>query len=163
MKKELSLTIPKSTLIPPPKKSEIIDALTKLEVDKRTKENKEGVIERKRLEDESEKELIKLCLIDPAVFAVEADTGSFWSGKSVVEGIYVKFKIEEKQLPADLKKKLRDLHKLPEHNSNFYFSDVRKEVQAAINGMVSKEERVTALLADEGSRKSLEAMLEAIS
>lgn len=165
MKKDTALTIalPKSKLQPPPKKSEIIDALTRLEIEKRNKQLKADVDKRKALVIEAEKELIEFAMLSPRTFALDADLGSRWSNRDKLSGIRVYIEIDERYLPAELKKKIKEIHALPEDYREAQFHYVRKEIAAAVNGMASHTERVEALLSNDDSKKSLEEMLEVLS
>lgn len=158
-----TLALPKSKLQPPPTKAEVIDALTRLRIEKLEKENKEGVALRKKLNDEAEAELIEFVNATHGSLAKEADTGDWYSGCSKIDGIKVIIRLEEKQLPVALKSKLREIHKLPERIRSYCYSDERKSVALAVSGMGTKDERVNALLKDEVSRDALGKMLEAIS
>lgn len=158
-----TLALTQSKLQPPPTKTEVIDALTRLRIEKLMKENKEGVTLRKKLTAEAEKELVQLCQLDPGAFSPEASIGSWWSGDKKLVGVQVEMEIAENRLPTQLRKKLIQIHSLPERERHFIFNEERKIVSMGMSGMGTKDERVNALLKDESSKAALVKMLEAIS
>lgn len=161
MKKELSLAIPKSKLNPPPKKSEVIDALTKLRVDELNKEQKEQVAERKRLEEEIEPELIEYALSNVASLIKNVKLGYAYDQEKI-NGVGVLIQLDHKDLSKHLIDKLRRIHSLPERVRFYTTSDVRKGILMAVNGMVPHNARVSLLLEDEESSRALKKMLEVI-
>lgn len=161
MKKELALA-PQTKLQPPPKKSEVIDALTRIEVEKRNKEERDGVERRKVLQKECEEEITMMALADTSAYVTEIHWGWGYSGGKL-EGIQVRLDIQDKQFPHELKKKIKEMLSLPSRYCEVQFNSVRKEISALVNQVVPKDERVTAMLADDATRSSLEKMLAIIS
>lgn len=164
--KTLTLALPKSKLQPPPTKSEVIDALTKLRVEKNIAERAKQVAERIVLKKELDTEIEQLATDGAIAFAKSAHLGRYYRDDKFVDGIYVAVIISHKQLSKETHDKLKKFHRLPEREitaHSDYVKMIRKEVQEQVNGIIPRNERVLALLNDETSKAALEKMLEAIS
>lgn len=147
---------------PPPKKSEIIDALTKLRVIQLDEESKRDAAERERMEEEIKPQLVSYAISNLASIVTDINTGHCYGDKKIC-GVKVLLELEQKDLSADLLAKLRKIHSLPERARTHDFHHIRKEIAMEVNGMMPHDVRVNALLKDEDSRTALEKILETIA
>ncbi len=160
-----TLALPKSKMQPPPKKSEIIDAMTRLRVEKNIAERKKQVAERMALWDEIERELKALAITSSGHLAMSVHEGNFRYKEKHVEGVYVSVLMPHTVLGKELHDKLKKFHNLPERefsNDQYYYKMIRKEVAELVNGLIPHAERVNALLADETAKAAMEKMLETL-
>ncbi len=156
--KTLSLAIPKTKIQPPPTRSEIIDAMTRVRMDQLATENRAEVEARKTLEAEISVEIQSFAMANLETLAKQTD----WSRWSKDTSAEMKVMISDKQMPKPLKDKIKKAEGMQMRLRTYDFKEVRKEVYAAANKIVPHDERVSALLNDEASKKGLEKMLEAI-
>lgn len=150
MKKQLAIV---STVQPKPTKAEIVDALTQLEVQRRDDKSKAEVEKRKELVKEIEAELMthfKKCA-DKSTGEVRwsvYNSGKIWASAS----------FDITSIPKTTQAKMVVADKLPTLARQHRFCDVRKDILAASSGF-DKTTRVSRLLQNDDSRKSLEKIL----
>lgn len=156
MKTQLAI---KSKVQPKPTRAEIVDALTQLEVQRRNDKSKSDVAKKKKLGDEIEAEMIAAVVANPEAFSGEFKFGYF---NNQPYGYEVRFSVDKLASASAFAKRIKEHDALPSIAREYRFTDVRREMLNATQGM-SKDERVTRLLSDKDSRASLEKMLDALS
>lgn len=155
MKKQLAIV---STVQPKPTKAEIVDALTQLEVQRRDDKSKADVEKRKEMVKEINAELL-------AHFNKSSDKSSDKSNGDVRWDVYhsgeawARVGFDITSIPKALKAKMVVADKLPTLARQHRFCDVRKDILNASSGF-DKTTRVSRLLKNDESRKSLEKILD---
>lgn len=152
-----------------PTKAEILEALTQLKFQQRMDERKERDEEKKRLEAECDQMLMEYVKENVHKFAPRISFGHLkrnWetgNGEYLgeIEGVEARFDLNK--LPSRIEKKIVKLKQLENQRIITDYDAIKKEIRDGLNGIQDKTERVKALLADEESRKGLEAMLKEIS
>lgn len=152
-----------SKVTPPPTKAEILDALTRLQIQKWKDEDKAGIAERKRLLEEAEIELETFAAANFERLSRDANIGSQSYRDKSLYSICVRVEIPESELPAELRAKILKIHDLPTLQREPVFHKVRKMIAEKTNALPTKEERIDMLLTDESSKSALETMLQTIS
>jgi len=151
------LTI-KTTVQPKPTRAEIIDAMTTVECERRNKKQGEQVARRNQLQKELEASLANHFLAQKSKGEPEIRWGYRYRDDQDTKGVQITYGLDN--LPAALVKKLNEYHGLPERVRDVRFCDVRKEMLARVSG-IDKAARVSRLLTDDESRKSVEKLLDA--
>lgn len=148
-----------TTVIPKPTQAEILDALAQLEVQRRDDQCKADVEARKKMKSELESELFTEFLKNITGHRGVVQLGSWWSGADKPSGVEVTFDLHPSR---EMAKKLKAFHALPERFRAADFRTVRQQMLEASRGM-TKDMRVSRLLKDTASRKSLEAILDTMT
>lgn len=162
MKKEsqsLAPAVIDAAIQPKPTKSEIISALTHLQIAKLEKEQTEGIERRKHLIPEVEADIIRL-LRNTKITPENSKPNFGYFHKGEISGISVTVSLDS--LPIALQQKLIEFHKLPSYLRCIEAKKIRKEISDKVNNRATTSERVEALLKSDSGRAALNSILESL-
>lgn len=140
---------------PKPTKAEIIDALTQLEVRRRDDKSKAEVSKRKEMDQEIKTELLVHFKKTAEKAAGQVRWDVFGSGP------WASVSFDITSIPKLLQAKMKQAEKLPTLARQHRFCDVRKDILNASSGF-DKTTRVSRLIQNDESRKSLEKILDSL-
>jgi hypothetical protein len=141
---------------PKPTKDEILTAMAHLHIEKLKKENEERKVRHEAAEQKIEKLLVKLAKKAGAL-SEPSTSWSWYKGQAPYASVHFRFKEDE------LTDELKSLMKIAQDSQSFCIPslyDAKRQVRQAMGDLVTKNDRVNALLADKGSRAALEKALE---
>ncbi len=156
---------PKSKLAPPPKKSELIEALALREQEKRTIALAERTKDLKQFEAEFQEAAIKALKADIAAGAIgKYDTHyRYTQNNNHVDTVRLTFSLDQ-NIPVlrDLSRKIEALKKQPQRVPELH--EIRRQVRDKLNGhTMDPGKRVKAMLADAETLASLDKMLAVLN
>lgn len=148
-----------SAIKPKPTKDEILTAMARLHIEKIEKEN----VERKEIREAVTAKLDRMLIAIVRKKGATMQPSTHWNyyrGGKPYASVSFSFRDE------DITPEIADLIKKEGDHQDICVPDInraKKQVREAMGEMVSKNDRVDALLADAGSRAALESALEAMS
>lgn len=143
---------------PKPTKDEILTALATLYIEQIKKENEERSIKHEAVKKKIERLLVALARKSQSL--MEPDVT--WYDYESVPKAYVNFTFREDVLSPEIKG-LMETYKNTARLCVPCMTEARKQVRAAMGELVSKGDRVAALLNDPKSREALEKALDVMS
>jgi hypothetical protein len=140
---------------PKPTKDEILTAMAHLHIEKLNKQNEENKIKHQATEEKIENLLVKLARKVGTLSEPDVHWNDYGSGPSA----RVSFSFKADAITGELKA-LMKVHKATHQVCIPSLHDAKRQVRQAMGDLVTKNDRVNALLADKGSRAALEKALE---
>ncbi len=158
MSTTLAPAVIETAIKPKPTKDEILTAMAQLHIEKLKKKNEERKIKHEAVTQKIEKILIKAskkagALSEPSVN---------WSDYGEGPRAYVNYTFRGDAI-SDEVKALMKIEKATHSICIPCLYEAKKQVRAAMGELVSKNDRVNALLTDKASRAALEKALETMS
>lgn len=164
------LTKIESKVKPPPTKTEVIEAMTRLRVKQLEDEAEASARIKQKIEDELKPMILAHAL---EVFSICPKTIRHGSRKTRWDSekrktVYlndvagVEVRLEFKSLPKDLTRTLVEYHKITSWRKNFDVKEIRREIKERMDNLTPKSTRVEALLTDPASKQALGSMMKAI-